>query len=225
MRFVLSFSGGKDSILALHHMVSQGHIPVALLVMFRGDAGRSWVHGMDRVLLNAIAEALELPLLLCEAAGETYATDMERCMEQAKAVGAEACVFGDIDIQEHRRWDEARCEATGLRALLPLWGRDRAENALEAVTLRYRCLVKCVKNGGTGRGFMRRKWRVPHRSGGRATVSPSRSGGTHRACPVGICNSRQSCGKTHIPRETMNQIEEMMTYATKRHLFQLSSGH
>lgn len=146
MRFVLSFSGGKDSILALHHMVSAGHEPVGLLVMVRADGERSWVHGMDQPLLEDVADALGIPLLPCRAGGDTYAADMERALREAKALGAEACAFGDIDIAEHRAWDEARCAAAGLTPCLPLWGRDRAENVREAVALGYRCVIKCIRN-------------------------------------------------------------------------------
>lgn len=147
MKFVLSFSGGKDSILALHKMIEAGHEAVGLLIMFRENAGRSWVHGLDQQMLEAIAEALDIPLICCHADGETYAEDMEQCLRQARKMGAEACAFGDIDIADHRAWDEARCEAVGLQAFLPLWGCDRTENVREAIRLGYRCVIKCVRHG------------------------------------------------------------------------------
>lgn len=146
MKFVLSFSGGKDSILALHKMIEAGHEAVGLLVMFREQADRSWVHGLDQQMLGAIAEALDIPLICCHADGETYAEDMEHCLMQARELGAEACVFGDIDIAEHRAWDEARCEAVGLKAFLPLWGRGRTENVREVIRLGYKCIIKCVRH-------------------------------------------------------------------------------
>lgn len=147
MKFVLSFSGGKDSILAFHKMISAGHEPAALLVMFRKDAERSWVHGMDEDMVKAIGEALNLPVICCKAGMETYAADMEKCLLEAKELGAEACVFGDIDIEDHRAWDESRCAATGLQAVLPLWGCSREENVKESIALGYRCIIKCVRNG------------------------------------------------------------------------------
>lgn len=147
MKFVLSFSGGKDSILALHKMISTGHEPAALLVMFREDAKRSWVHGMDMETITAIGNALKLPVICCHAGMDTYAEDMEKGLLQAKELGAEACVFGDIDIEEHRTWDEARCTAAGMQAVLPLWGCSRETNVREAVNLGYRCIIKCVRNG------------------------------------------------------------------------------
>lgn len=146
MNVAVSFSGGKDSILALHEAVEAGHRPVALLVMYRDEAGRSWVHGIDRELLSAIAGALDLPLICYDARSETYNADMESALLRAKALGAEACVFGDIDTPGHREWDEARCGAVGLTALLPLWQRDRAEAVRKTLNLGYRCLIKCVRN-------------------------------------------------------------------------------
>ena len=146
MKFAVSFSGGKDSILALHEMVEAGHEPVALLVMYRQEAERSWVHGIEPELLAAIGEVLEIPLICCSAKSETYDEDMERGLRQAQELGAQTCVFGDIDIPAHREWDEARCAAVGMDAILPLWRRDRVSTVRETLDLGYRCLIKCVRN-------------------------------------------------------------------------------
>ena len=146
MKFAVSFSGGKDSILALHEMVEAGHQPVALLVMYREDAGRSWVHGIEPDLLSAIGDALGLPLIRWGAKAETYNEDMEHALEQARNLGARACVFGDIDTPGHREWDEARCAKLGMEAILPLWGRDRVAAVRKTLDLGYRCLIKCIRN-------------------------------------------------------------------------------
>ena len=146
MKFVISFSGGKDSMLALHEMVEAGHEPVALLVMYRQGAGRSWVHGIEPELLVAIGEALEIPLICCDAKSETYNEDMERGLRRARKLGAQACVFGDIDTPGHREWDEARCAAVGMDAILPLWNRDRVDAVRKTLDLGYKCLIKCVRN-------------------------------------------------------------------------------
>lgn len=161
MRFVLSFSGGKDSMLALHKMLEAGYDCVALLVMYNEEAGRSWVHGIDTALLGAISDALGFPLLRRSASESTYHADMERALLQARDMGAEACVFGDIDVGDHRRWDEDRCSAAGLKAILPLWQRDREENVREAVALGYRCLIKCVQKGVLPESFLGRPLTFP----------------------------------------------------------------
>lgn len=146
MKFVVSFSGGKDSMLALHEMVEAGHEPVALLVMYRQEAGRSWVHGIAPELLAAIGEALGIPLVRCDARAETYDQDVERALRRTQELGAEACVFGDIDTPRHREWDEARCASLGMDAILPLWKRNRVEAVRKTLDLGYQCLIKCIRN-------------------------------------------------------------------------------
>ena len=62
-KFILSYSCGKDSTLCLHKMLEAGAEPMALLVMFNPEAGRSYFHGVDPALLEEYGKALELPLL------------------------------------------------------------------------------------------------------------------------------------------------------------------
>ncbi len=146
MRFVLSFSGGKDSVLSLHQMIEAGHEPAALLVMYRPEEGRSWTHGIDGELLNAVSDALGIPLLRCEASADCYEDAMEDALREAKErLNAEACVFGDIDVEAHRQWNEARCAAAGLQAVMPLWGWKREVAVRKLLELGYRCIIKCVR--------------------------------------------------------------------------------
>lgn len=147
MKCVISFSGGKDSVLALDRAVRAGHMPVALLSMYKPSAGRTWTHGMDEPLLKALSDALSLPLILCKTEGEDYEPAFVEGLLKAKAMGAEACVFGDIDIEAHRAWDEQRCVSAGLSPLLPLWGCGREEAVRETLSRGYRCIIKCVRRG------------------------------------------------------------------------------
>lgn len=144
MKFVLSFSTGKDCMNSLHRMVQAGHEPLYLMVMYNEEGGRSWFHGAEGALLEALSDSLGIPLLRCNTAGEDYHLSMERCLRQAKQHGAEACVFGDIDIEQHRRWNEARCEAAGIKAIMPLWEEDRDKLVHEVVDYGYKCLIKCL---------------------------------------------------------------------------------
>lgn len=144
MNFVMSYSCGKDSTLALHKMIAAGHTPLALLVMFNENAQRSFFHGADRTLLERYSDALGLPLILRPTDGKDYHLSMEEGLRQARDMGAEAACFGDIDITGNRQWSEARCERVGLKGEFPLWHRDRRENVREVVALGYRCLIKTV---------------------------------------------------------------------------------
>lgn len=157
MKFVISYSGGKDSVMALHKMLEKGHAPVGLLVMVNREMQRSWFHGVDLKLLENISESLTIPLILCEAGQEDYCAAMESGMKRAKELGAEACVFGDIDIEDHLTWCQERCDAVGLKRLHPLWHRDRRENTNELIDLGYQCVIKCIRNQDLPKAFLGRR--------------------------------------------------------------------
>ena len=88
-KFILSYSCGKDSTLCLHKMLEAGAEPMALLVMFNPEAGRSYFHGVDPALLKEYGEALELPLLAVPTGGEEYHLSMEAALRRAKEQGVE----------------------------------------------------------------------------------------------------------------------------------------
>lgn len=144
MKFVMAYSCGKDSTLALHHMLAQGHQPLALLTMVNESADRSFFHGADAKMLQAYSHALGIPLQPVRTAGQRYHLAMEQALREAAALGAEAACFGDIDLEENRAWCEARCAGAGLQAVFPLWHRDRTEHVRELIRLEYRCLIKSV---------------------------------------------------------------------------------
>ena len=127
MNFAMSYSCGKDSTLALHKMEK-----------------RSYFHGADYGMMNRCAEALRLPLVLCPTTGENYHLAFEEGLRKAKEMGAEAACFGDIDIEENRRWEEDRCASVGLTPFFPLWQNGREENVRELIGLGYRCLIKSI---------------------------------------------------------------------------------
>lgn len=144
--FVMSYSCGKDSTLALHKMLTLGGAPTALLVMFNSGDGRSFFHGADGALLERYSAALQIPLLRVPSCGEDYHLAMEEALRKAKKAGAEFACFGDIDIEGHRIWGEECCRNAGLSALYPLWHANREENAREVINLGYKCVIKSIDN-------------------------------------------------------------------------------
>lgn len=144
MKFAMSYSCGKDSTLALHKMHACGHEPVCLVVMVNESVERSYFHGADQAMLRAYEKALGIPMILCNATGDTYQKAFEEGLSKAKALGAEAACFGDIDILSNRQWEEDRCLAVGLRPFFPLWQNGRKENVLELLSLGYQCQIKSI---------------------------------------------------------------------------------
>ncbi len=124
-KFVASYSGGKDSILAIYRAIKQGLTPLALITTYNTDRKRSWFHGIPEAVLTRISKSLDIPIWLIKTSGDEYSENFEKTLQSAKELGAEICVFGDIDIEEHKKWCSERCQAVGMEALLPLWGEAR----------------------------------------------------------------------------------------------------
>ena len=86
---VLSYSGGKDSTLALYHMLQTAE-PVALIAMLEEQGQRSRSHGMDTALIAAQAQALGLPIITAAASWQDYeakfAEVLKSCQQQGKAL-------------------------------------------------------------------------------------------------------------------------------------------
>lgn len=144
MKFAVSFSGGKDGALAMHRLVQKGWHPVCLVTMVNKAENRSWFHGADPAMLAAFSSALGLPLISRSVDGEHYHLAFEDALCEAKSLGAEAVCFGDIDMERNRAWSEARCRATGLKPVFPLWQCGREDIVREAVAAGFRCLIKTV---------------------------------------------------------------------------------
>lgn len=102
MKFVISYSGGKDSVLSLHKMLEAGNDPIGLLVMINRNMQRSWFHGVDIHMLKQISSSIEIPLIMCESAGEDYHTALEDGLKRAskrvlKPVHSEISTLKDIE--------------------------------------------------------------------------------------------------------------------------------
>jgi uncharacterized protein (TIGR00290 family) len=124
-KFVASYSGGKDSILAIYRAIKLGMKPVTLIITYNIDMERSWFHGIPGDLLNEVSASLGIPIKLIKTSAKDYATNFEMELKIQKENGAEVCVFGDIDLEEHLQWCTARCDKAGIEAFFPLWQEDR----------------------------------------------------------------------------------------------------
>lgn len=142
---VAAYSGGKDSALALWRGVQAGYAPQALLVACRRDAGRSWFHGIPEPLLHAISEAMDIPVHLVKSdGGEAYGKAFSEALAAERAKGARCCLFGDIDLPQHRQWNEEVCARAGMDAVMPLWGEERRGLVEETLRLGFKAWLTVV---------------------------------------------------------------------------------
>lgn len=121
-----SWSGGKDSCYALMQSMRDGGTPAVLLNILNEEGRISRSHGIPSAILQAQAEAAGLPIHLASASWEAYETVFVASLIRLKQqYGITQAVFGDIDLQAHRDWEEKVCEKAGITAVLPLWQQDR----------------------------------------------------------------------------------------------------
>ncbi len=145
-KFIASYSGGKDSILAIYRAIKAGYEPIGLINTFNTDKERSWFHGLSESLLKRVEASLGIPIQLVRTSGEAYSQNFEKALLEARNQGAEYCVFGDIDIEGHRVWCRERCEAVGLTAYFPLWGESREVLVLENIDLGFKAYISVLKH-------------------------------------------------------------------------------
>ena len=153
-KFVASYSGGKDCILAIHRAVKAGLKPVELITTFNTDAERSWFHGMSEELLRIVSASLGIPVKLVKTSGAEYSDNFEKALSGAKANGAEVCIFGDIDLKGHLEWCSARCEKTGLTPWFPLWNESRKELVYEGIDAGFLSVIKIVDTNRLSEEFL-----------------------------------------------------------------------
>lgn len=127
---VLSFSGGKDSSFALYKLKEQGIKVSCLITTIWKKSGDTVAHGEKIEKVKRQAEALDIPLEFVTTDFEAYTEDFKMKLNEIKKMYQfDAIAFGDIYLEGHRKWGEALAEATGLKALYPLWTKE--ENAID----------------------------------------------------------------------------------------------
>ena len=154
--FFCSWSGGKDSCLALYRACHAGAKPARLLTMLAEDGIRSRSHGLTREVLQAQASRLGIPLLAPSASWSEYETVFVNALVQLRKEGVQAGVFGDIDFSPHREWDQKICDKTGMALCLPLWECSKLELLDQFLALGFKAMIVTVKEDQLGREFLGR---------------------------------------------------------------------
>jgi diphthine-ammonia ligase len=123
----LSWSGGKDSALALSEILSRGFQVRTLLTMMVPRVARSRSHGLRRQILRAQSRAIGIPVQMVAAHWSGYEEAFQVTARSMAADGLRFGASGDLDHVGSRGWMEESCRNAGLIPLLPLQGRSRGE--------------------------------------------------------------------------------------------------
>jgi uncharacterized protein (TIGR00290 family) len=154
-KIVFCWSGGKDSALALHRLRVEGRYDVvSLLTTCNEHFQRVSMHGVRVELLERQAAAIGLPLekvfVSQRSSNEEYQQKMSACLLAHKARGVTACAFGDIFLEDLKRWREENLAKVGMRGIFPIWKIDTRELMREFFALDFSTVICCVNDAYLG---------------------------------------------------------------------------
>jgi uncharacterized protein (TIGR00290 family) len=148
---LLAWSGGKDSTLALARLRQDPGVQVAgLLTTISSLHDRISIHGVRRSILHAQAEALDLPLFEAPLAPESSNEDYDRAwslaLQSARAAlgPIRQLAYGDLFLEDVRRFREEQAVRLDYAPLFPLWGEDTSDLARHFVREGYEAYLTCV---------------------------------------------------------------------------------
>ena len=146
---LVCWSGGKDSALAFHELLRDEDVNVAaLLTTVTEGYDRISMHGVRCELLEAQAAALDVPLekvyIPIKASNEQYEARMGETLERYCAQDVRTAVFGDIFLEDLRRYREENLAKLGMQGRFPIWKRDTAELARAFIELGFSAVICCV---------------------------------------------------------------------------------
>jgi uncharacterized protein (TIGR00290 family) len=158
-KVILSWSGGKDSAMALHALLESGlYEIVSLLTTVSKQYERISHHGVRVELLEQQAAALGIPLhklyLTQENCSlEDYEAVMKKVMLEYKDNDVLTVAFGDVFLQDLREYRERNLAKVGMEAIFPIWGRDTTEIVQTFIALGFKAYLTCVDSEKLGREF------------------------------------------------------------------------
>src|SRR5579863_6532851 len=163
---VMSWSGGKDSAVALHELRKSGQYEiVALMTSISEEFRRISHHGVREELLEQQAEAIGIPLEKIylpsgksqPCTNEVYEQIMSDVMAKFCAEGVRTVAFGDLFLEDLRTWREANLAKAGMQGVFPVWKRDTTQFAQEVIAMGFKAYLSCVE-GKVGPGFVGRPY-------------------------------------------------------------------
>lgn len=145
---LMSWSGGKDSCMALFALQQTGFEVAGLMTTITREIDRISIHGVRRDLLRQQAAAIGLPLEEVFIPASCSNADYENAMDAALAAYRERCIrtvaFGDLFLEDIRAYRDRLLERNGMRAFYPVWGQDTGEFVQEFIREGFKAVLTCV---------------------------------------------------------------------------------
>ncbi|UZT95988.1 diphthine--ammonia ligase [Chryseobacterium fluminis] len=155
---IFNWSSGKDSSLALYKILEENKYEVtSLLTSINKEFQRISMHGVRVSLLEKQAESLGLPLmkmeLPAEPSMEEYREIMRQTMNEIKSTGVTHSVFGDIFLEDLRKYREDQLKTIGMKGVFPLWKDNTSDLIREFLDSGFKTIVTCVNETYLDKSF------------------------------------------------------------------------
>jgi uncharacterized protein (TIGR00290 family) len=176
-KVIVAWSGGKDSALALYEVLKSGSYEVLeLLTTVTKDYDRISIHGVRRVLLEQQAKALRIPLeemfITKGASDAEYEGELLKTLKRHRDNGVFSVVFGDIFLEDVRKYRERILAKAGMNGIFPLWKRDTKELAQKFINLGFKAIITSIDSNVLGKDFVGREYDEKFLSDLPANVDP-----------------------------------------------------
>ena len=160
---LFAWSGGKDSAMSLYELNETGGYEIlALLTTITEDYERISMHGVRSNLLEQQADSLGLPLekvyITRNSSNEDYEAKMKDKLIYYRSQGTSAVVFGDIFLEDLKRYREDNLSKIGMRGVFPLWKMDTIKIAREFISLGFKAVITCVDSNHLDKRFAGREF-------------------------------------------------------------------
>ena len=158
----MAWSGGKDSAMALARIRAGSEYRVsALLTTVTTTYDRISMHGVRRSLLrkqvDAVGMDLEEVAISANSSNEEYEAGMAKALAKHRDLGVTAVVFGDIFLEDLRRYREEKLGQLDLRCIFPLWKLDTRQLARSFIAAGFKAVTTCVDTQAIGKEFVGRQ--------------------------------------------------------------------
>jgi uncharacterized protein (TIGR00290 family) len=162
-KILLSWSGGKDSALALDSLRQSGEYEIAALLSTVTEGyQRTSMHGVRRELVRAQADALDCTLeevlIPKDCSDEEYGRRMEAALRPHVLAGMQKVAFGDLFLEDVRQYRVERLALIGMTPVFPIWGANTAKLARSFVERGFRAVVVCVDTRAMDPSFAGREF-------------------------------------------------------------------
>ncbi len=146
---IISWSGGKDSALALYYLLLEKEYEVkTLLTTISADYNRISIHGVRRKLLEKQSQSIGIPVHIIslpkDVSNDEYEEIMRNEMIKFKSQQVKNVAFGDVFLEDIRGYRESNLSKIGMNAIFPLWGIHSKVLAKKFIDLGFRAIITCV---------------------------------------------------------------------------------